>query len=75
MNEKAKLLAIKHIADLKKNELYLPLSIFKGSPSFLGSITKYLKDELGIKNAEIARILGKDYKSTWQAYRRVKNER
>jgi len=64
--DQAKLKTIKKITS--SNELFIPISIFKGKASLLGAITVYMKDELKIKNADIARLLNKDYKSTWQAY-------
>jgi len=68
--DQAKLKTIKKITS--SNELFIPISIFKGKASLLGAITVYMKDELKIKNADIARLLNKDYKSTWQAYQNEK---
>lgn len=70
--KEAKLKAIRIMSDSKDTELYIPVSIFKKTSSFLGALTAYMKEELGLKNAEIARLLNKDYKSTWLAYRKLK---
>jgi hypothetical protein len=70
--ERAKLEAIRKMSDSKSKEIYVPISIFSNDKSLLGALTEYLKEELGLKNAEIARLLNKDYRSTWLAYKKIK---
>lgn len=55
--------------DGKNNEeLFLPSEIFTRELSSLEAITKYMKENLGMKFCEIAALLGRDDRTIWGAY-------
>ncbi|MBW2974268.1 hypothetical protein KY366_00990 [Candidatus Woesearchaeota archaeon] len=50
-------------------DAFLPLSIFDDSSlSALEAITKYMKEEIGLRYREIAHILNRDERTIWGAY-------
>ena len=49
-------------------DIFLPVHIFRNEASSLESISKYLKDALGLKYCEIADILNRDDRTIWGAY-------
>jgi DNA-binding CsgD family transcriptional regulator len=46
-------------------EKYIPLEIFSSNLAPLQAIVKYSKEVLGLKNQEIAKLLGRDTKTIW----------
>lgn len=49
--------------------IYLPLSVFNNySLSALETITKYIKEEVGLSYREIASLLNRDERTIWGAY-------
>ena len=60
------------IAELEKKEILIPSCIFIKELSTFGSIVKYLKENLGLANKEIAVLTSKSQKSIWQAYNSAK---
>ena len=59
---------------LEKKELLLPSCIFNEKISAFESIVKFLKENRGIANKEIAIVLGKSQKSVWQCYNNCKQK-
>ena len=55
-----------------KKELFLPDCIFTKELSVFQSIVKYLKENLALKNNEIASLLYTNRQSVWQAYNKSK---
>ncbi len=56
------------------NNLLLPISIFNNKLSILESVVKYLKEVLNLRYYEIANLLGRDNRTIWTIYRRVKEK-
>ena len=51
------------------NDIYLPISIFNNdSLSALETITKFIKEEIGISFREIGLLLNRDERTIWGAY-------
>ncbi|PLW80161.1 hypothetical protein C0585_03985 [Candidatus Woesearchaeota archaeon] len=57
----------------EKNKPGIPVHIFNSTLGPYESICKYLKEQ-GFKNAEIARMTGRDSKSVWQAINKAKKK-
>ena len=55
----------------KKKELFLPVSIFSNKLSTLEVVVKFLKEEKKLSFAEISRLLNRDDRTVWHAYRRA----
>ena len=54
----------------RKESVQIPVSVFEnGSLSGLELVCKYLKDELGIRIADIAKLLNRDYRTVWTTCR------
>ncbi|MBI2550476.1 hypothetical protein HYV83_04835 [Candidatus Woesearchaeota archaeon] len=53
----------------RKDTVQIPVSIFSNKAlSGLELVCKYLKDELGIRISDIARLLSRDYRTVWTTY-------
>ena len=52
---------------IKISNVYLPLSIFSDDPSGLESVSKYLKDIMGMRYCTIADLLNRDDRTIWGA--------
>ena len=53
---------------LEEKEALIPASVFSENLSSLETIVKYLKENLGLKNKEIAKITKRSVKTIYQAY-------
>ena len=53
---------------LEEKEILIPASVFSENLSSLETIVKYLKENLGLKNKEIAKITKRSVKTIYQAY-------
>jgi DNA-directed RNA polymerase specialized sigma24 family protein len=58
---------------LREKEILIPLSIIQNNSS-LESIVLYLKDVVGLKFSEIARILNRDQRTVWVTYNNSKRK-
>ena len=54
--------------ELEEKEVLIPVSIFSRKLSSLETIVKYLKENLGLKNKEIASLTKRSVKTIYQAY-------
>ena len=62
--------------ELKKNELFIPLSIFKNRDlSILENLITHLKEECNISVKEISLLINKKLSTVWTAYNRAKKKR
>ena len=52
----------------------VPLNIFCGKLGALESLTKYLKENLGMKYSEIAAVLLRDERTIWTSYNKAKKK-
>lgn len=50
-------------------KVFLPISIFSNGTSGLESISKYLKDAMGFRYCSIAKLLNRDDRTIWGAYK------
>ena len=58
------------------SRFYIPIFIFKDrSLSVLETITRYLKEELGLRYCQIASLLSRDDRTIWTVYNRAKKKR
>ena len=53
---------------LEEKEILIPASVFSENLSSLETIVKYLKENLGLKNKDIAKITNRSVKTIYQAY-------
>ena len=53
---------------LEEKEALIPVTVFSEELSSLETIVKYLKENLGLKNKEIAKITKRSVKTIYQAY-------
>jgi hypothetical protein len=55
---------------VSKEQLLIPLSIFKKEKTIgaLESLCKYLKENTGLSFSEIAKLIGRDERTVWNAY-------
>ena len=53
---------------IEKKEVLIPVSVFSKNLSSLGTITKYLKENLELENKEIASLTKRSVKTIYQAY-------
>ena len=53
---------------IEKKEILIPVGVFSEKLSSLETIVKYLKENLGLKNKEIAKITKRSVKTIYQAY-------
>jgi hypothetical protein len=56
-------------------EILLPISIFKNQLSTLESVVLYLLDHKNLKFYEIAKLLNRNQRTIWGAYRRAKKRK
>ena len=56
-----------------KGEIYLPLTLFKSELTPFQTLIKYLRENLGLPNKKIAKLLARDTKAVWNAYKLVKH--
>ena len=62
-------------AEIKEEHgLYFPISIFNNSLSALEAISKYFKEELGLRYCQIATLLNRDDRTIWGAYKSAKQK-
>ncbi len=62
--------------DIKDVNIYLPVKSFQDRAiSPLEVVVRYLKDELGFKNHEIATMLNRNQKTIWTTYNRKNNKK
>src|SRR3989344_8285526 len=52
-----------------KYDIFLPINIFSNGASGLESISKYLKDAIGLRYCKIADLLNRDDRTIWGAYK------
>ena len=53
---------------LEEKDIVIPVSVFSKKLSSLETVTKYLKENLGLKNKETAKITKRSVKTIYQAY-------
>ena len=51
-----------------KCEIFLPINIFSNGSSGLESISKYLREAMGLRYCKIADLLNRDDRTIWGAY-------
>ena len=54
----------------EKKELFLPISVFKNKLSTLEIVVKYLHETEKLSFSEISRLISRDERTIWHAYRR-----
>jgi len=60
---------------LDKNGLLIPVSIFSERKlGLLENLTKYLKEDVGLNNYEIALALNRDKSTIWTSYNRISSK-
>ena len=52
-----------------KYDIFLPINIFSNGASGLESISKYLKDAIGLRYCTIAELLNRDDRTIWGAHK------
>ncbi len=62
------------IETISKEEIEIPVSIFKKEIGALESVTKYMKENLNMNYSEIARELGRDERTIWTSYKKAKEK-
>ena len=55
----------------RKEELFVPVSIFSSKLSPTEALTKYLKENLELRFVEISKVLGRDERAVWSNYHRA----
>ncbi len=58
----------------QKDNIDIPIHIFREGNSGLRSIVKYLKEEKNLNFSEIAKLLGRDQRTIWSTYAAVKTK-
>ena len=67
---------VKRNIDELKAEINIPISIFDDRRvGVLESLVSYLRDNLTLKNSEIAKLLNRDDRTIWTVYNRVKKKK
>ena len=57
------------------DSILIPVSIFEDRRlGVLGVLVKYLRDELKLRNSEVAGLLNRDSRTVWSVYARVKSK-
>jgi hypothetical protein len=74
IKKKYRVAATDIISKLEKKEILIPSCIFNKKLSIFESIVKYLKENLGLANKEIAVLTFKSQKSIWQSYNSAKKK-
>ena len=60
---------------LDKQTFWIPISIFAEKKlGLLENLTKYLKEDVGLTNYEIAFALNRDNRTIWTSYNRINNK-
>jgi len=62
------------LAEKSGAEIVLPVSIFKSDISALEIISAYLKDVKSLKFSDIAKLLNRDDRTIWHAYKRAQSK-
>ncbi|MBU1029853.1 MAG: hypothetical protein ABIC91_02600 [Nanoarchaeota archaeon] len=57
----------------KKDEVYIPISLFSKGDSCFQVIVKHLKENVGLKFSEIAKITNRDPRTIWNAHAQAKD--
>ncbi len=60
---------LRKLVAAQKSEVRIPLSVFSSRLSSLETVVKYMSENLGLKNSEISRQLGRNLRTTWTTYR------
>ena len=60
---------------LEKQELLVPVSIFKSKIGPLATLCVFLKDEKGLRFSEIAKLLSRDQRTIWATYAKARTTR
>ena len=70
-----KIHSLSKIPELPEKEILIPLSILKNRKlGALESIVTYLKDELHLTYAEIAKLTNRDNRTIWATYHKAKKK-
>ncbi|MFC2135540.1 hypothetical protein ACFLTH_13080 [Bacteroidota bacterium] len=56
----------------EEDQLYVPVSIFSSEIGTFQAIVKYLKEHCSTKFSEIAKLTGRDQRTIWNVYNKVK---
>jgi len=70
-------LSAQELIELFKEEeksISLPISIFNKNMGMLEAASFYLKDEIKLSFNDIAKLLGRDYKTIWTSYNKAKKK-
>jgi DNA-directed RNA polymerase specialized sigma24 family protein len=62
------------VSKVEEKELLIPVTIFNKKLSPLETVSKYFKENLGLSNKEIAKLLSRSEKTIWQAYNSSKKK-
>ena len=65
----------KQLDKLLEPELAIPVSIFKSDVGPLGALCLYLKENKGLRIAEIARLLNRDQRTIWATHANSKGKK
>lgn len=57
-----------------EEEIMVPLSIFNKRLGVLESVVKYLKENLGLRNSRIAKLMNRDDRTIWATYNNSKKK-
>ena len=75
IKELVNILRIKHNVNIRdilhlieEKEILIPISIFTKKLSILETLTKYLKEELGLSYHQIGSLLNRDERNIWSTY-------
>jgi hypothetical protein len=62
---------------VNKEQLFIPVSIFRRENKIgaLESLCKYMKENLNLKFSEIARIISRDERTVWTAYKKATDKK
>lgn len=61
--------------DRIKGQLQIPVSIFDDRRlGVLECLVRHLREEVGMKNTEVAKLLNRDDRTIWTVYNRVKQK-
>ena len=64
------------IAPQDKENMAIPVHVLQNRKfGVLESVVVYLKEEIGLKYSEIARLLNRDDRTIWNVYNYAKNKR
>lgn len=60
--------------DIKENDVFIPVSVFRNKKSIFESLVSYLIDVKKMKGSEAARLLDKSSSTVWTVYNRGKKK-